>query len=90
MPSTKKSSVKRKQQFIDRLPALLEGAIAGDNDFILTFETDPDTGVRKVYALTGKFVSACMLRKLIGQAESQRDEGSMMVSMRWSREKLPH
>lgn len=51
-------------------------------DLILTFETDPDTGAERVYAMTGQFVSECMLRKLIGKAESQRDEGSVLFCQR--------
>jgi hypothetical protein len=74
---------KRKKPLIDTLPELLVHAIATANDFILTFETDPDTGKQEVHVMTGKFITPCMLRKLIGQAESQRDEGSTILSRKW-------
>lgn len=61
---------------------MLTRALEKKEDFILTCETDPDTGTQHLYAMTGRFVSDCMLRKLIGQAESQRDEGSILVRKR--------
>ena len=64
------------------LPEMLARALEAKEDFILTFEIDPDTGAEYLYAMTGRFVSDCMLRKLIGQAESQRDEGSTLVKRR--------
>lgn len=82
MAQPKKRRV-HKKPLIDTLPELLVPAIAGTKDFILTFETDPDTGTKTVHVLTGKFISACMLRKLIGLAESQRDEGSTLESRGW-------
>jgi hypothetical protein len=72
---------------MDLLPELVVTALAHDNDFIMTFETDPDSGVRKLYAMSGKFISPCMLRKLIRQAESQRDEGSTMISRKCTSQK---
>lgn len=57
------------------IPAMLDGALARSDDFVVTCETDPDTGARVLHVMSGRFVSPCMLRKLIGQAESQRDEG---------------
>lgn len=61
---------------------MLARALERREDLILTFETDPDTGVERLYAMTGEFVSECMLRKLIGKAESQRDEGSVLFRQR--------
>lgn len=61
---------------------MLARALEEKEDFILTCETDPDTGIQHQYAMTGRFVSDCMLRKLVGQAESQRDEGSTLVRKR--------
>jgi hypothetical protein len=58
-------------------------------DFILTVETDPDTGAEHLYVMTGRFVSACMLRKLAGQAESQRDEGSVLLKRRLAKRRSP-
>jgi hypothetical protein len=84
VPLTKRGG-KRKKQLIDTLPELLVNTIADNNDFILTFQKDPDTGVQKIHVLTGKFITPCMFRKLTGQVESQRDEGSTMVSRKWAK-----
>jgi hypothetical protein len=67
----------------DLAPELLEKALARHDDFIVTCETDADTGAKRIHILSGKFVTPCMLRKLMGQAEAQRDEGSSIVSRRW-------
>ncbi|MDD1686354.1 hypothetical protein [Methanoregula sp.] len=85
MAPVKKRRVNRSRPLADLLPALLQTAIEESNDFILAFETDPDTGRRKIHVMSGKFVTPCMLRKLIGQAESQRDEGSTRISRRWTK-----
>lgn len=66
---------------------MLARALEEKADFILACETDPDTGTEHLYAMTGRFVSGCMLRKLIGQAESQRDEGSTLVRKRLSKKR---
>ncbi|PKL64772.1 MAG: hypothetical protein CVV32_06750 [Methanomicrobiales archaeon HGW-Methanomicrobiales-3] len=78
----KRRAAKRKT-LIDMIPKLLESALADSRDFVLTFETDEETGKQTVHAMTGTFVSPCMLRKLIGQAESQRDEGATLISRKW-------
>jgi hypothetical protein len=83
LPASRKKKTGR--SLISTLPEMLDTAIAGHNDFILTFETDPDTGRRKIHVFSGRFVSPCMLRKLAGLAESQRDEGSIMVSGKWQK-----
>ena len=83
MTPTKKHSNHRRKPLIDLLPDLLETAVVESRDFILTTEMDPDTGRRMLHVMTGKFVTPCMLRKLIGQAESQRDEGSTLISRKW-------
>jgi len=68
---------------IDILPELLVRALARHDDFIVTCETDPDTGKKMIHLISGKFVTPCMLRKLMGQAEAQRDEGASVVSRKW-------
>ncbi len=78
--SRKKTPVK---PVIDLLPELLVMALARHDDFIVTCETDPDTGKKQIHILSGKFITTCMLRKLMGQAESQRDEGASVVSRKW-------
>ena len=76
----KKSPVK---PVIDLLPELLVNALARHDDFIVTCEMDPDTEKKMIHIISGKFVTPCMLRKLLGQAEAQRDEGSSVVSRTW-------
>jgi hypothetical protein len=83
MALPKKHGGKQKKPIADILPEMLSSAIARQDDFILTFETNPDTGRKHIHVMTGQFVSACMLRKLTGQAESQRDEGSVIVTRAW-------
>lgn len=83
MAPLKKTRGKRKKPLIDMLPELLVTALANNHDFIMAFETDPDTGVQNIHVMTGKFSSPCMLRKLVGLVESQRDEGSTMISRKW-------
>jgi hypothetical protein len=74
---------RRQKSFVDSLPEMISHTLAQRNDFILTFETDPDTGSCRVHAFSGKFITSCMLRKLEGLAESERDEGSLQVSCDW-------
>jgi hypothetical protein len=78
----KRSVANKRKPVAEILPGMLARALEEREDLILTFETDADTGAEHVYAMTGEFVSACMLRKLIGKAESQRDEGSVLVRQR--------
>lgn len=84
MAQPKKHRENKKTPLIDTLPGLLVSALAGHDDFILTFETDKKTNTRKVHVLTGKFITPRMLKKLLGQAEAQRDEGSTMVTRDWA------
>jgi hypothetical protein len=78
-----KQSGRQKKIFIESLPELIDAVLADDQDFILTAETDPDTGARRIHAFSGKFISSCMLRKLLGFAEAQRDEGSRVITCEW-------
>lgn len=83
MPERKIRKKRRVKPVIDLLPELLVKALARHDDFIVTCETDPDTGKKKIHIISGKFVTPCMLRKLMGQAISQRDEGGRIVSRKW-------
>jgi hypothetical protein len=83
MPERKTRKKRTVIPVIDLLPELLVKALARHDDFIVTCETDPDTDAKKIHILSGKFVSPCMLRKLLGQAESQRDDGSFVISRKW-------
>ena len=74
---------RKRRPLLDLLPELLVSALAEDRDFILCYETDEETGKRHLHVMTGQFITPCMLRKLVGQAESQRDEGSKRISRPW-------
>lgn len=78
-------SPKKNEPLVTMLPGLLDRALEEGRDFILCYETDEDTGKRRVHVMTGSFVSPCMLRKLIGLAESRKDEGSTLTSRAWKR-----
>lgn len=82
MAVLKKQGTKKKPM-TEILSIILSSALTRQDDFILTVETDPETGTRRIIVMTGKFITPCMLRKLIGQVESQRDEGSTMLSRKW-------
>jgi hypothetical protein len=83
MPERKIRKKRMVKPIIDLLPELLVKALSRHDDFIVTCETDPDTAARRIHIITGKFFTPCMLRKLIGQAEAQQDEGSVIVSRKW-------
>jgi len=83
MPEQKSRKKIPVRPVIDLLPELLVRALARHDDFIVTCETDPDTKKKKIHIISGKFVTPCMLRKLMGQAEAQRDEGASVVSRKW-------
>jgi hypothetical protein len=74
---------RRAKPVIDLLPELLVKALGRHDDLIVTCEEDPSNGKRTLHLISGRFVTACMLRKLIGQAESQRDEGAVIISRKW-------
>ena len=80
----KPAKIPRKRPVIDMLPELLVNALARHDDFIMTCETDPATDTKTLHILSGRFVTPCMLNKLVGQAESQRDEGSVRISRKWA------
>jgi hypothetical protein len=83
MPVRKIRKKRPQEPVVDLLPGLLVQALARGEDFIVTFENDPEKPPRKLHVMTGKFISGCMLRKLQGQAESQRDEGSTITTRDW-------
>jgi hypothetical protein len=86
-PMTERKATKKRldTSVIDRIPELLANALARNDDFIVTRETDEERGREKIHVISGKFVTACMLRKVLGQAESRRDEGAVIVSGKWQR-----
>jgi hypothetical protein len=84
MPEHKTKRKTPVKPVVKMLPELMVRALARHDDFIVTCETDPGSGKTKIHIISGKFVTPCMLRKLLGQAESQRDEGASVVSGNWA------
>jgi hypothetical protein len=84
MPERKSRKRKSEKPVIDLLPELLVRALARQDDFIVTCETDPSSEAKTLHIIAGKFVTPCMMRKLLGQAEAQRDEGGMLISRKWA------
>jgi len=83
MPERKTRKKRGKRPVMDLLPELLVNALARGDDFIVTFEAEEGSPSKKLHVMTGRFVTGCMLRKLQGQAESQRDEGSTVLTREW-------
>jgi hypothetical protein len=83
MPERKTRKKRPEKPVIDLLPELLVRALACHDDFIVTCETDPDTEKNVIHLISGKFVTPCMLRKLLGKAEAQPDERAIIVSRKW-------
>jgi len=67
----------------ESLPELINAALAGDQDFIFTAEADPDTGSCSIHAFSGKFIVSYILRKLLGLAEAERNEGRRVITGEW-------
>jgi hypothetical protein len=68
MPEPKTRKKRPEKPVIDLLPELLVRALANHDDFIVTCETDPDTEKKMIHLISGKFVTPCMPRKLLGKA----------------------
>lgn len=79
-PPANAGRARQQKALLDTATELLAAALADGRDFIITTETDEETGKKRIHVMTGQFVSACMLRKLIGRAESQKDEGSVLLT----------
>jgi len=84
MPERKTPKKQAAPSVTDRMPELLATSLSRHEDFIVARETD-ERGREKIHVISGKFVTACMLRKLLGQAESRRDEGAVVLSGKWQR-----
>jgi hypothetical protein len=68
---------------IKDLPELLDSALAREDDLIITYETDPESGRKTLHVITGKLVSACMLNRLRSRIEAYPEDGSRILSGKW-------
>ena len=83
---TPKKQHRRKtgNQFIETLQKILSSAVMNQDDFIITYETNPDDEDRKdIHVLTGKLISPCMLGTLKNRVDLQENEGSKRLTMEW-------
>ena len=83
MTLIKKHRVRTKKTLVDTLPEMLLAALANHEDFIVTYETDPETKKRSLYIMSGSLVSPEMLASLKADIERKKEEGSTSVSRDW-------
>ena len=89
--NAKKKPAQKKQrktgsdiQLFDTLTQVLSSALSQQDDFIVTYETNPDDGDRKdTHVMTGKLISPCMLGTLKNRVELQESDGSKRLTMEW-------
>ena len=84
----KKPAPKKRQwrkngnQLIETLQKILSLALINQDDFIITYETNPNDEDRKdIHVLTGKLISPCMLGTLKNRVDLQESEGSKRLTM---------
>jgi hypothetical protein len=84
-PATKKQHHRKTgTQFIQTLQKILSSALMDQDDFIITYEINPDDEDRNdIHVLTGKLISPCMLGTLKNRVELQESEGSKRLTMEW-------
>ncbi len=81
---------KEKKSIFELLQDMLASALANQDDFIVTYETNPDTGRRVLHVLRGKLITPCMLGTLKNRVELQQEEGSTIMTRHWKRYKGPN
>jgi len=62
---------------------MLASALANQDDFILTYEINPDDTTCRLHVLRGKLITPCMLGTLKNRVELLHDEGSTIMTQRW-------
>jgi len=86
-PKEQQRGKKEKESILELLSDMLASALANQDDFILTYEKNPDTGKRVFHILRGKLITPCMLGTLKNRVELQQDEGSTLMTGHWKRSK---
>jgi hypothetical protein len=84
-PKVQQRGKKKRKSILELLSAMLASALTNQDDFILTYETYPDTGKRVFHVLQGKLITPCMLGTLKNRVELQQDEGSTIMTRHWKR-----
>ena len=83
MTLIKKHRVRTKKSLVDTLPEMLLAALANHEDFVVTYETDPETKKRSLYIMSGSLISPEMLASLKQEIEHRKEEGSTIVTRDW-------
>ena len=81
----KQQRKKERESIIELLPGMLTSALSMNDDFIVTFETDPDEGKQDLHVLRGKLITQCMLGTLKNRVEIQQEEGGTMMTLHWGK-----
>jgi hypothetical protein len=84
-PKVQEGGKKEKKSIFELLPDMLASALANQDDFIMTYETNPDTGRRVFHILQGKLITPCMLGTLKNRVELQQEEGGTIMTRHWKR-----
>jgi hypothetical protein len=83
MTLIKKHRVRTKKTLVDTLPEMLLAALANHEDFVVTYETDPETKKRSLYIMSGSLIRPEMLASLKQEIERKKEEGSTIVTRDW-------
>jgi hypothetical protein len=89
-PKVQQREKKERKSVLELLPDMLASALTNQDDFIVTYETNPDTGRRVLHVLRGKLITPCMLGTLKNRVELQQEEGSTIMTKHWKRSKGPN
>jgi hypothetical protein len=83
MTLVKKHRLRTKKSLIDTLPELVISALANHEDFVVTYETDPETKKKSLYVMTGDLITPDMLVTLKQQIERKKEEGNSIIARDW-------
>ncbi len=83
MTLVKKHRLRTKKSLIDTLPEMVVSALANHEDFVVTYEIDPDTKKKSLYVMTGNLITPDMLAALKEQIERKKDEGNSIIARDW-------
>lgn len=83
MTLVKKHRLRTKKSLIDTLPEMVVSALANHEDFIVTYETDPETKTKSLYVITGNLITPDMLATLKTQIAHQKEDGCTIITRDW-------
>jgi hypothetical protein len=66
--------------FHEAVTDLLFSAMANHEDFVLAYETNPETGKKEIHVMCGHLITPGIVGELKIQCELQQDEGSRHVT----------